>query len=434
MARSELDIILRVKDKGSKTLSKFNKTFLAMAAAAGAAKIAGEAWQAAIAGSQMIKAERSFASMAQSVGQDINEIAEAMQEASGGAVSMQKSMELASQAIRLGVATTPEEFAKLTKAAANLGAAMGRGPVEAMEDIVRGIGRMSPLILDNIGIMTNGGKVFEDYAKTIGKTASQLTDAEKKQALLNKAIEDGNKLTDAAATGFEKLDASLADLKNKGMKELSEEIEPLVDKFAGWLADLLKFRRSADELGLSGRELAKRMWEIGETSKDAREKIIAHADAMGLAARQADELMLRLAGIEPAQKAVVESTTFLDVATRIHTEGLTLENIAAWEQVSALQAQKKALDDLAGGLRAMAPMLRGGFSMWEDVGGGPGFQHGGTFTVPPGFPNDSFPMGVSSGEKVSVQNDERQFFGNSTVNISNGTGLDAFEELLRTIQ
>jgi hypothetical protein len=33
---------------------------------------------------------------------------------------------------------------------------------------------------------------------------------------------------------------------------------------------------------------------------------------------------------------------------------------------------------------------------------GPGFASGGTFTVPPGYPNDSFPMWVESGEKVSV--------------------------------
>jgi hypothetical protein len=31
-----------------------------------------------------------------------------------------------------------------------------------------------------------------------------------------------------------------------------------------------------------------------------------------------------------------------------------------------------------------------------------GFARGGSFTVPPGFPNDSFPMRVSSGERVSV--------------------------------
>ena len=34
--------------------------------------------------------------------------------------------------------------------------------------------------------------------------------------------------------------------------------------------------------------------------------------------------------------------------------------------------------------------------------GGPGFARGGSFIVPQGFPNDTFPMRVSSGERVTV--------------------------------
>ena len=54
MARSELDIILRVVDKASRDLNKFTKAFGAMAVAAAAAKVAGEAWQAAIAGASFV--------------------------------------------------------------------------------------------------------------------------------------------------------------------------------------------------------------------------------------------------------------------------------------------------------------------------------------------------------------------------------------------
>ena len=49
------------------------------------------------------------------------------------------------------------------------------------------------MILDNLGIVVNSTEANEEYAKSIGKAAYQLTDAEKKQALINKVIADGRK-------------------------------------------------------------------------------------------------------------------------------------------------------------------------------------------------------------------------------------------------
>jgi len=37
-----------------------------------------------------------------------------------------------------------------------------------------------------------------------------------------------------------------------------------------------------------------------------------------------------------------------------------------------------------------------------------GYQHGGSFVVPPGYPGDSFPIGVSSGEEVTVRRKDQR--------------------------
>ena len=70
---------------------------------------------------------------------------------------------------------------------------MGQTTTEAFNDIVTGLGRGSAPILDNLGIIVNATEANEEYAKSIGKTASQLTDAEKKQALINKVVSAGKK-------------------------------------------------------------------------------------------------------------------------------------------------------------------------------------------------------------------------------------------------
>ena len=89
----------------------------------------------------------------------------------------------------LGVGESAEQLAQLMEVAAMRGRAMGLTTTQAFNDIVTGIGRMSPMILDNLGIVTGGEKTFEEYAASIGKAADALTDAEKKQALIGKAIE-----------------------------------------------------------------------------------------------------------------------------------------------------------------------------------------------------------------------------------------------------
>jgi hypothetical protein len=102
----------------------------------------------------------------------------------------------------------------------------------------------------------------------------------------------------------------------------------------------------------------------------------------------------------------------------------------AWDIVRAIQA----IND-AGGV----PNIGGdGGGDGERPGGESEFQHGADFVVPPGFPNDSFPMRVSSGERVVVipqntQNNSRSFTFNTTVNDSAG-GMGLLERMKQDVR
>ena len=65
------------------------------------------------------------------------------------------------------------------------------------------------------------------------------------------------------------------------------------------------------------------------------------------------------------------------------------------------------------------------------VAGGPlGAQHGADFVVPPGFPRDSFPMGVTSGERVIVIPRGGQMAGaagNVSINVGPVTVVDPMD-------
>jgi chromosome segregation ATPase len=79
-------------------------------------------------------------------------------------------------------------MADLFGMAKKLGDALGRDTASSVESLVTGIGRQSRMMLDNLGIIVDTEKAYEDYAREINKTSSTLTDAEKKQAFMNATL------------------------------------------------------------------------------------------------------------------------------------------------------------------------------------------------------------------------------------------------------
>lgn len=126
--------------------------------------------------------------LARSIGQDAREIHDAIKRGMQGAISSLDAFRIQNQAILLGIPVTAAQMELMATTALRLGRAVGRGPTESIQDLITGIGRMSPLILDNLGITVNAATAYENYARTLGKTASQLSETEKRQAFFNEVM------------------------------------------------------------------------------------------------------------------------------------------------------------------------------------------------------------------------------------------------------
>lgn len=98
---------------------------------------------------------------------------------------------------------------------------MGISTTQAFNDIVTGLGRMSPLILDNLGITVDLEATTAKYAATLGKSADALTDAERKQALVNAVMESSASLMEDANASAQNL-AGQGCTTEHGMGELPE--------------------------------------------------------------------------------------------------------------------------------------------------------------------------------------------------------------------
>lgn len=78
--------------------------------------------------------------------------------------------------------------------AKDFGAAAGVESTQAIDQITTAIKRMSPEMLDSLGIQVNLIQAYEQYGKTLKKDASDLTVAERQQALLNAVMKEGTKV------------------------------------------------------------------------------------------------------------------------------------------------------------------------------------------------------------------------------------------------
>lgn len=187
--------------------------------------------------------------LATSYNSSLDSIIAKVREASLGTVSEMDIIASSNKAMMLGLGADADQLANLMEIAALRGRAMSVDTTQAFDDMVRGIGRMSPMILDNLGIVVDAEGTYARYAESIGKTSGELTRAEKIQALLNKVLEEGNKmleesggLADDAAAKYERWNAELENTKNYLLENTIE-----MSRFADMGSDLLvSFRDLAD--------------------------------------------------------------------------------------------------------------------------------------------------------------------------------------------
>lgn len=207
MNQSTFDLVLRLRDQATATWEKtkarmesgaknmaanFKANWLAITAGAVAAGAAvRKAMDFAQIFADTVQLRTAFQNTMRSMGKDAEAEFAKIKRASAGLVSDKSLLEATNRAVALGIPI--EKVAQLMQIARARAREMGTTTEQAFSDIATGVGRASPMILDNLGLTIKIGQANETYAKQIGKTVAELTDYEKKQAILNATIEAGSK-------------------------------------------------------------------------------------------------------------------------------------------------------------------------------------------------------------------------------------------------
>ena len=105
-----------------------------------------------------------------------------LQKATDNTVDSITLMKQANNALLLGIVENEDELANLMDTAQRLGRALGQDTAQAVESLTTGMGRQSKLMLDNLGIIVDTEKAYQNFAIAQGTTVSLLTDEQKKRA------------------------------------------------------------------------------------------------------------------------------------------------------------------------------------------------------------------------------------------------------------
>lgn len=250
-----VEVIVQAVDKASKTFDDVSKSSKKLESALKSVKkyswiaMTALAWVTTYAVKQAVQLEpvkKSFDQLTASVWQNSKEMLKSLKQASKGAVSEYDLMLSANRSLKLWVASNTEDMTDLMKIARLYGQQMWQDVTQSFNDIVTWLWRWSPMILDNLWIIIDSEKAYEEYAEKIWKSASELSKQEKTQALVNATLEEWRKKLEEYGEPAQTMWERLQSLKNNFqematrigeailpmLEKLLEKITPIIEKVA----------------------------------------------------------------------------------------------------------------------------------------------------------------------------------------------------------
>ena len=171
--------------------------------------------------------------LANAIGESGPKILKGIQEITKGQLSLVQSAELANLALSSGF--SGKQIENLAGIALKASRALGRDLTDSFNRLVRGVAKLEPELLDELGIFVRIEPAAEAYATSIGKVASQLSNFEKRQAFANAVAEEGtdkfkniDTSTATASQSLETFAATLSDLGTEVGGFIANALQPLV--------------------------------------------------------------------------------------------------------------------------------------------------------------------------------------------------------------
>lgn len=163
-------------------------------------------------------------------GKSLGSLAKQLSQVTDGAISMRDAMTATVSASAGGM--TNAAILRMGVVAKQASQALGVAMPDALNRISRGITKLEPELLDEIGIMVRVDTASQAYARTLDKTASSLTDFEKRQGFANAVLEQGEKKFGAIkldTNPYDRILASMQNIAQTGLELINKVLGPLLN-------------------------------------------------------------------------------------------------------------------------------------------------------------------------------------------------------------
>lgn len=295
-----------------------------------------------------------------------------LRNATKGTVADVDLLTTANNALALGLPV--ERLNELFEAARTVGNVMGRTTLQAVQDLSTGIGRQSRLILDNLGIVISAESAYRDYATTLGKTASQLTDVERRTAFTNAAMTALNEKAELLSgsvsetqTNLERWNSTIKNttvflgsfagaILNVGARtaDLATEFSDQSDVAVGLIISYNDLTGEAEFLDFEMQNLIETSRNVSISFLDSSNTINTSADAISrgfetLSSAALTYRSMMVAASDAAQQFFEEQATFVSGRKFFVDEE---------EEITPIQEQLSSLEDTLGDTQDQTDLLR----------------------------------------------------------------------------
>lgn len=166
-------------------------------------------------------------------GRALGTLSKRLVDATDGAISLREAMEATAKASSSGMSSA--NILRMGEAAKKASQALGVDMGDAVSRLTRGITKLEPELLDELGIFVRVDDVVQNYAKSVGKTAAAVTDFERRQAFANAVIDQAEQKFGAIkidSNPYTKLAAAMRDLMQTGLELANKVLTPIVSLLA----------------------------------------------------------------------------------------------------------------------------------------------------------------------------------------------------------
>jgi hypothetical protein len=277
--------------------------------------------------------------------------------------------------LTLSAGFNTEQIEGLAEVSLKASRALGRDLTDAMTRVVRGSAKMETELLDELGIYTKIDPAVRAYAAAIGKSVSELSEFERRQAFANSVIEEGlrkfsaiNTTVPNAAEQIEAFGVKILDLTTQVGQVIAVALAPLASFLTNnvaaafatlGIAATLVGRKAVDVLRGGIASLEQKLKNAAIASEIWSTKILKIRDTSVIAASTIAELDTSTLKLEKStikniqalqkesEKRQLSRTEMIFVRQELEKNILALEaeTLAIKEKIEAERLQQKAILD-----------------------------------------------------------------------------------------